>query len=433
MQISIPSLYAEYGRYCNQYRSIVGHIDCLKPVERRLLVTVFKHAKKKTKSAKVVGMALAVHPHGDASTYGALAGLVNRGFVEGQGNFGAQQFEEDSKPAAMRYTEVKSSAYVADMAFKYIKYVPWEVLEIEEEPLYLPCPVPLGLIDSGDFASITQGISFETVKMPRYTFSDLITRLHELLIYGEGKTTIKPHCYKNNIVEVNKGDFEKLLTTGQAALWYCPEYKANINFIDIFSRNPDNGFSKLRKLWRDYPKNLTVQDLSSESMLIRVYSRLGPVTNQFIKTIVEAISTKIHFKCNTVDEKGTVEIHSIDDLLLRSYQMWLEAWRAKLNEDLNKLNARLHHLHVIQVIRDCYDPKMNSISDIVAVFKQKQSQGLYKDFYEDEIYSVSSKGSIKQLIETKLDINSVKMDITSLQGKIKNLDKDAVTYIGGLK
>jgi len=289
------------------------------------------------------------------------------------------------------------------------------------------------LINSGDFSTITQGISFETVKMPRYDFKDLITRLHEMLVFGEGKTIIQPKCYKNNIAEDEPGEFEKILTTGVGKLWYCPEYKTTANFVDIFSRNPDTGFSKLRKLWSDYPKNLTVQDLSTNDIHIRAHCRLGPVTSTFIQTIVKAISAKIHFKCNTVNEKGVVEIHSIDDLLMRSYTHWLEAWRAKLNHDLVGLNNKLHRLHVIQVIRDCYDPKMSTIDEIVAVFNTEQSKGKYQEFYESEIYETASKGSIKQLIETRLDITSVQKDISILTGKINNLDKDAVDYIGSFK
>jgi len=176
-----------------------------------------------------------------------------------------------------------------------------------------------------------------------------------------------------------------------------------------------------------------VQDLSTKEMHIRVHCKLGNVTSTFVKTIVEAISTRIHFKCSTVNDMGTVEVHSIDDLLMRSYTMWLEAWRAKLNQDLVGLNNRLHRLNVIQVIRDCYASNMTSVSEIVAVFKKEQLLGKYAGFHEEEIYETANKGSIKQLIETKLDITAVQTEINSLSGKINNLDKDAVDYIGGLK
>jgi topoisomerase-4 subunit A len=62
----VSSLYAEYGRYIDSFRAIPKHIDCLKPVERRLLLSVHQVARKKfQKSAKVIGTCIGnYHPHG---------------------------------------------------------------------------------------------------------------------------------------------------------------------------------------------------------------------------------------------------------------------------------------------------------------------------------------------------------------------------------
>jgi len=86
MKRAIPSLYAEYGRYIDEFRAIPYHIDCLKPVERRLLFTLFNVAKRLTKSARVIGEAIGkYHPHGDQSAYGTLVGLVRRGLDQYDG------------------------------------------------------------------------------------------------------------------------------------------------------------------------------------------------------------------------------------------------------------------------------------------------------------------------------------------------------------
>jgi DNA gyrase/topoisomerase IV subunit A len=57
----------EYGRYINKFRSMPYIIDALKPVERRLLLSLYNVAKDhKVKSAKVVGDCIGnFHPHGD--------------------------------------------------------------------------------------------------------------------------------------------------------------------------------------------------------------------------------------------------------------------------------------------------------------------------------------------------------------------------------
>jgi DNA gyrase/topoisomerase IV subunit A len=104
MKNVVTNLYPEYLRYIDSFRAIPWKIDALKPVERRLLLTVHEVARTKLqKSAKVVGFCLGKwHPHGDIACYEALAGLVNRGLVTGQGNWGSMGLE-DMSCAAQRY------------------------------------------------------------------------------------------------------------------------------------------------------------------------------------------------------------------------------------------------------------------------------------------------------------------------------------------
>ena len=109
----IPIYYSEYGRYINRFRAIPSHIDCLKPVERRLLLTLHEVAKNDvTKSAKVIGNCLGkYHPHGDQSIYKTLINLVKQEYAEGQGNWGSQGLINDPA-AAYRYTEIKLEPWV---------------------------------------------------------------------------------------------------------------------------------------------------------------------------------------------------------------------------------------------------------------------------------------------------------------------------------
>lgn len=66
MKHIVSSLYAEYGRYIDGFRAIPKDIDCLKFVERRLLLSVHQVARKKLeKSAKIIGTCIGnYHPHG---------------------------------------------------------------------------------------------------------------------------------------------------------------------------------------------------------------------------------------------------------------------------------------------------------------------------------------------------------------------------------
>ncbi|MDX1699651.1 MAG: DNA gyrase subunit A, partial [Melioribacteraceae bacterium] len=95
MRKIIPVFYSEYGRYISRFRAIPLYVDALKPVERRLLLSLHEVAKNKlVKSAKVIGHVIgSYHPHGDQSAYGTLVDMVRRGLVLGEGNFGTEGLE----------------------------------------------------------------------------------------------------------------------------------------------------------------------------------------------------------------------------------------------------------------------------------------------------------------------------------------------------
>jgi len=417
MKVIIPNLYVEYGRYIDRLRAIPYYKDCLKPVERRLLVSLNKTASTRfEKCAKVVGHCIGnYHPHGDMSTYGALVGLANRNFAVGKGNFGLKGLE-DANPAAMRYTEIKMSPYIKTVTFELIKYVPWEALELDDEPLYLPGMIPLGLVGEG----LTQGIAFNTTKMPRYDYNELLIRLYKLLTNGT-LDTIVPQMIDCDVAPATNDSFDDILKTGVGSIWVCPKYKIRNTAIDIYGKNPTNGFSKLKKLCIDYPDMINADDLGGENMCVRAYSLNGPVTPQFISAVVDAITTKINMICNVVMDDGKIETLSIDTLLKSSYDSWKKAWLEQMSDRLEGLKRKHHQLNVIKIIRECYDPKQNNVSDIVKEFKSNITK--YPGIDVSDIKDAVAKGRIKELIEASLDFAAIEKTIQKQEQEIVDIDK----------
>ncbi len=106
-----------YAEYVIMDRALPRVEDGLKPVQRRILYSMFDQGitpdKDYKKSAKVVGDVLGkYHPHGDTSVYDAVVRLaqpfnMRMPLVDGHGNFGSV---DGDGAAAMRYTEVKLQA-----------------------------------------------------------------------------------------------------------------------------------------------------------------------------------------------------------------------------------------------------------------------------------------------------------------------------------
>ena len=434
MKYAVPCLYATYGRYTDELRAIPFHLDCLKPVERRLLYTLHKVAKKLTKSARVVGDCIGrYHPHGDGSTYGSLISLVQRGFAVGQGNWGGVSLKP-SRAAAYRYTEVKINEVVEQIAFELINYVAWgdpENLQ-EEQPLYLTTPVPLGLIGSG----VISGISFNTTKMPRYTLKDLITRLinakQRQYDPSIAPVTIIPSVPNFTVEEGTPGDFEKILSTGVGSIVLKPLITADVHGVHVWGR-PPGGVSS----WMKNPEEqiYNVDDMTTGGIFEALFTPKDrvPYDQAFVNHIVKLTESKVHFKCNVVVDDGTVHTKSVDELLIGSYDNWNKCLLAKYQSDKHSLEEKLYHLKVIAIIRqivNSHGGNLNKIEDIVQIFNQSFAQA-NPIISADDIRKTCSKNNIRTLIEVSIDTQTVMSKISSVQKSIDDIDNIAYNKMVG--
>ncbi|MFQ3621226.1 MAG: DNA topoisomerase IV subunit A [Spirochaetales bacterium] len=139
--------FLEYASYVIKDRAIPHLDDGLKPVQRRILHSLFEMDDGKFhKVANVVGHCMKYHPHGDASIYEALVNLANKELlIEKQGNFG-NIFTGDA-PSAARYIECR----ILPLA-KEILYNP-ALTQYEDsydgrnkEPVTFPAKIPLILL-----------------------------------------------------------------------------------------------------------------------------------------------------------------------------------------------------------------------------------------------------------------------------------------------
>jgi len=136
-----------YASYVIMDRAIPEIDDGLKPVQRRILHTLFEMDDGKFhKVANVVGHCMKYHPHGDASIASALVSLANRGlFIDTQGNFGNPVTGDEA--SAPRYIECKSSLFAKEIFFrpKITQYI--ESYDgRNREPLVFPAKIPVVLI-----------------------------------------------------------------------------------------------------------------------------------------------------------------------------------------------------------------------------------------------------------------------------------------------
>lgn len=363
--------YKEYALYVERHRTTPELRDGLKPVQRRIVYTAkfVNNALVNRKCANIVGSTMGeFHPHGDSSIYGALCTLTNWfqtkiPLFDGQGNFGNTY---ENNPASYRYTEVKLSKFaqecILDELTSFKEVVDWEPNydDSKLEPSFLPCKVPLLLING------CTGISVgDKVDVPTHNINEVIDATIALIRNPKAKIVLIPdHCQSCEIVDTDWADIN--------AKGYG-NYKVR-GIIDI------EPYSGVEKKYKDC-QTLVIKSCPNLTFLETAINRLIEMIkkNKIIGIIdMEEQSTKTQMRFVIVLKPGTdpnyvrneiykntnlmqtarvnlkvLDINDKEHLTKRlSYKGYLQAWidfrkLTKLRYYENKLQKDMTRLHVI--------------------------------------------------------------------------------------
>ena len=162
--------YLDYASYANLDRAIPYIDDGLKPVQRRILHSMWEmNDGRYNKVANIVGNTMKYHPHGDNSIYGALVTLGQKELlIDCQGNWG--NILTGDGAAAGRYIEARLSKFALEVAFSP-KVTEWKLSYDgrNREPVALPIKFPL-LLAQG---TLGLGVGFSSMILP-HNFNELI-------------------------------------------------------------------------------------------------------------------------------------------------------------------------------------------------------------------------------------------------------------------
>ncbi len=194
--------FGRYSKYIIQDRAIPDVRDGLKPVQRRILYSMYreKHTYDKpyVKSARSVGDIMGkYHPHGDSSIYDAMVRMSqwwkqNTIYIDMHGNNGSM---DGDSPAAMRYTEARlskiSNELLKDIDKDTITWAP-NFDDTLPEPTVLPARFP-NLIVNGA-TGISAGYA---TNIPPHNLGEIID--------ATIKRIDSPNCKLETIMEIVKG------------------------------------------------------------------------------------------------------------------------------------------------------------------------------------------------------------------------------------
>jgi len=341
----MDSNFLQFAGYVICSRAIPAVEDGLKPVQRRILHSLFeKDDKRFTKVANIVGHAMQYHPHGDASIGDALVVLANklwsedgsRGYViRGQGNFG--NIYTGMPAAAPRYIECQLSDLARGEVFnpKTTQYVP-SYDGRNKEPVLLPAKIPLLLMFGAD--GIAVGLS--TAILP-HNFIELLEA--EIDIIRKKKVELYPDFQLGGVMDVSEYDDGRGKVKVRAVIEPRDKNKLVITQLpwgettDSLIADIEEAIKKKKVEIRQI-HDLTAKDVEIELILSTGASQEKTVTALYAFTKCEkSIASR-----PVVLDAGRPRELTVSQILARNTERLMSLTRRELEIKLEELDAQFH-------------------------------------------------------------------------------------------
>ncbi len=442
-----------FGRYAKeiiQDRAIPDVRDGLKPVQRRILYSMYKdhntYDKPTRKSAKSVGNIMGnFHPHGDSSIYDAMVRMSqwwkqNLTYIEMQGNNGSM---DGDSAAAMRYTEARlskiSNELLKDIDKNTVNWAP-NFDDTELEPTVLPAKYPNLLVNGS--TGISAGYA---TNIPPHNLSEIID--------ATVKRIDSPNCHLDSILDIVKGpdfptggiacgkkEIEECLKTGKGKVVVKSKYdfvkekgKEQIVITEIpFEVNKALLVKKIDEIRIDKKVDgiLEVRDESDRENLVRIVIDIKKEANKdlIINYLLKNTELQINYNYNMVAivNRRPMLVSLID--ILDAYIVYQkEVILKRTNFDLNFAKERLHIVEglvkaisilddVIKTIRKSKD-KQDAVNNLVKEFdfSERQADAIVKL----QLYRLTNF----DVVELENEMKRLQAIISGLEAILSNEEK----------
>ena len=419
--------FLEYASYVIKDRAIPHIDDGLKPVQRRILHSLFELDDGKfNKVANVVGNCMKYHPHGDASIYSALVAFANKDlFIDKQGNFG-NIFTGDS-PSAARYIECRLLPLAKD-----VFYNP-EITEYEDsydgrnrEPVTFPAKIPALLVQGAE--GIAVGMS--TRILPH----NLIEVIEAVISCLKGEPfTLFPDFLTGGFADVSEYDDGNGKVLVRAKLDTRDPKKIIIRELPFGSTtesliNSIEAAAKKNKI-----KISTIDDYSAEGVEIEIKLARGVYTTDTVDALFAFTDCESSIAVNLLVIKDSIPvIMTVSEVIQHHADRLVEILTAELKLEQKQLGDKLHARTIEQIFIEERIYKRIEEKTTMEEVLNAVIDG-FKPFFRQIRREVSTE-DIDRLLKIVIrrislyDINKVKNEMQEIRKRIKAI-KHHLAYI----
>ena len=454
--------FLDYASYVIGSRAIPDVDDGMKPVQRRIMWTLYQAYEngRTTKTANIVGNAMHYHPHGDASIGDAIVVLANKGgcreeevydskskskkltnvsypyFIKTQGNFG--NLLTGDRAAAARYTECSLSQLAYETMFNndITDFVP-NYDGRKKEPVLLPAKVPSLLMLGSD--GIAVGMS--TTVLP-HNFNELIdAEISELK--GE-PFLLFPDFQQGGLMDVREYDDGNGKITLRAKI----DIDGRVLVIREIPATctTETLVESIEKAWKKNKIKISnVQDFTTD----RVEIRVTPTKGQDPEKVLQGLymytdcSVRVSPKMMVICDRKPVQM-TVTQVLKRNVQKLLGFIKREFEIELDRLNELRHAKTLAQIffenriykrIEECQsvEEEYKEVMDGLAPFRKELLRDVTKEDV-DKLLALPVRRIARFDIEkNQKELREIADRIKEIKHHLAHLVEYTIGYLEGVK
>jgi topoisomerase-4 subunit A len=430
--------FLEYASYSILDRAIPDLRDGCKPVQRRILQTLFEmHDGNFHKVANVIGETMKLHPHGDASIGDALVVLANKDyFIERQGNFG--NLLTGHAAAAARYIECRLTPLALETLFnRNLTEMQASYDGRKAEPVFLPAKLPVVLL---------LGVEGIAVGMA---------------------TRILPHCFSEllraQIAILQEKRFRLLPDFPQGGLMDASEYDAGRGRVRVRARIEPRGDKKV--VVRELPYGVTtetliasieaasqkgrvkisgIDDFTTDRVEIELQLARGVYAEEVVPQLYAYTDCEVSISSNPMvivdDHPVELPVHDVLRILTERLRAQL---KAELEWDLARLSDRQHWLTLERIFIEKKVYKKLETARTEEKVRQAVVDGMAP--YRKQFVRELSDDDVRRLLDIRIrrisafdiernreEIAEIETDIRGVRAKLRDMKRTTIAYLEDL-
>ncbi len=430
--------FLEYASYVIVDRAIPDYRDGCKPVQRRILQTLWEVDDGKFhKVANVVGETMKLHPHGDASIFEALVVMANKEyFIERQGNFG--NVITGDRAAAARYIECRLTPLARETLFnRHLTHWQPSYDGRKKEAEFLPAKLPVILLLGID--GIAVGMA---TKILPHNFCEVLQAQIDLL--ENRSVELLPDFIQGGLMDASDYDAGRGRIRLRARIEPEGDKRVIIREVPYGTTTEGVIASMEAAAQKGTVKIGSINDYTTDRVEIEVHLARGVYADEVIPQLYAYTDCELSISSNiTVIRDGRPWETTVPDLLYESTLGLRNQIKAELEWELEQLEQKHHWLTLEQIfienrVYKRIEEQTTQAGVTAAVYAGMEpfTQLFIRAMTDDDVGRLLEirirRISQYDIDKNRRDIDDIVRAIKQTRAKLRRLTKTTIDYLSGL-